>query len=452
MKKPIASVVIPVYNGEKYILETIESVKRQTYDNVEIIVVDDGSIDRTRDLAENAVSIYVHQDNKGVAAARNVGIEAATGEYLAFIDADDKWDEKKLEKQIDFMESNPQISYTFTNHTLFLDNGMKEFPEWIRKEYEENEMTGYIPSALVVRREAFDQIGSFNETFKTGEDSEWFLRARDLGFKMAVIPENLLLKRIHGNNLTSNAATIKINLMKAVKSSIMLRKQTRTSVVIPVYNGEKYLGEAVESILNQHFKPCEIIVVDDGSTDGTEAICKVYGDKIIYLKQANQGAAAARNLGVDKASGTYLAFLDADDLWTANRLRDGITGMLKPDSADILFGMSEEFYSPDTDEAFRKRYKCSQKPMKGIHPDTMLIKREAFLKVGYFSTEYATGEFIEWFTRAEATGLSHRIFPFVHMKRRIHYTNHGIVHKANTSDYAKIVKEMLKRKREMNHD
>ena len=452
MKKPIASVIIPVYNGEKYIMETIDSVKQQTYPHVEIIVVDDGSTDRTRELAEPAVSLYIHQKNKGVAAARNTGIQVATGDYLAFIDADDKWDETKLEKQIDFMEANPQVSYSFTNHTLFLDENMEIFPEWIRPDYKENELTGYIPSSLVVRRGDFEKIGAFNEALKTGEDSDWFLRARDFGFKMAVIPENLLLKRIHGNNLSGNTATTKMNLMKAVKFSIMRRNRNRISVVIPVYNGEKYLSEAVESVLNQHFPPFEIIVVDDGSTDGTEAVCKTFSDKIIYLKQENQGAAAARNLGVNKATGTYLAFLDADDIWSANRLRDGITSITKEGAPPIFFGMTEEFYSPETDEAFRSRYKCAEKPVKGIHPGTMLIKREDFLKVGSFTTEYTTGEFIDWFKRAEMAGLSHYVSPAVHMKRRIHYANHGIIHKENNADYLKIIKKMLKQKRESGHE
>lgn len=219
------------------------------------------------------------------------------------------------------------------------------------------------------------------------------------------------------------------------------------SVVIPVFNGEKYLAEAIQSVLNQTVPPSEIIVIDDGSTDHTAAVCRDFGDQIHYLKQENQGAAAARNLGIKEAAGTYLAFLDADDLWMPTRLQEGLSRIEENDSPGILFGMIEEFYSPETDESFRNRYKCAAAPVKGIHPGTMLIRCEDFLHVGPFSIEFKTGEFIEWFKRAEMAGFTHEVSANVQMKRRIHYTNHGIVHKNSQSDYAKIVMKMLKEKR-----
>jgi len=219
------------------------------------------------------------------------------------------------------------------------------------------------------------------------------------------------------------------------------------SVIIPVYNGEKYLAEAIKSVLDQTFPASQVIVVDDGSTDNTAEVCKEFSGKIHYMKQENQGAAAARNLGIQEATGTYLAFLDADDIWTPTRLQEGIENMAVDSSPDIFFGMIKEFYSPETDAAFRNRYKCATAPVKGIHPGTMLIRREDFLKVGSFTTEFKTGEFIEWFKRAELAGFSHRVLPNIQMKRRIHYTNHGIVHKNSQGDYAKIVMKMLKEKR-----
>jgi glycosyltransferase involved in cell wall biosynthesis len=452
MKNPKVSVVIPVYNGEAYITETIESVKNQTYDNMEIIVVDDGSTDQTPSLVKGEISLYIRQENRGVAAARNKGIDAATGEYLAFIDADDKWDAKKLEIQIGFMEEHPHISYTFTNHVRYLTDELNEFPKWAREEGQNKELTGYIPSSLVVRRTDFDKIGYFDEGFRTGEDTEWFLRARDFGFQMAVIPENLLLKRVHSSNLTSNTAAVKPNLLKAFGQSMKRRKHNRISVVMPVYNGAKYLKEAVESILNQYFKPYEIIVVDDGSTDATEEICKDFGDQIRYFKQEHQGSGAARNLGVSKATGNYLAFLDADDLWIPIWLRDGIAALAKPNTADIVFGMMVEFYSPETDEAFRKQFKCDAEPKKGLHPGNMLIKRSDFLKVGNFNTEYESGVTVDWISRIGPNGLTYQVLPGLHMKRRIHYSNNGIVHKDKRANYAKIIKERLKRKREENHE
>lgn len=452
MINPKVSVVIPLYNGESYILETIESIRNQTYDNIEIIIVDDGSTDRSSFLIEGKVSKYIRQENRGVASARNRGIDAATGEYLAFIDADDKWDLRKLEVQIGFMEAHPEISYTFTNHVRYLTVELDEFPEWMREEGKNKELAGYIPSSLVVRKADFEKIGYFNEDFRNGEDTEWFLRARDFGFQMTVIPENLLMKRVHSNNLTSNTMAVKLNLIKAFELSIKRRKQSRISVVIPVYNGEKYLKESVESVLNQYLKPHEIIVVDDGSTDSTAEICKSFGDKIRYFRQEHQGSGAARNLGVSNATGNYLAFLDADDLWSKEWLRDGITAMANENSTDIVFGMMVEFYSPDTDEAFRKRFKCAEEPRNAIHPGCMLIKRSDFMKVGNFNTKYESGVTVDWLSRLAPKGLTYRVLPGLHMKRRIHYSNNGIVHKDKRSNYAEIIKERLMKMREENHE
>ena len=452
MNKPKVSVVIPVYNGEKYILETIKSVQDQTYDNVEVIVVDDGSTDTTFSLVKNQVSVAIQQENAGVAAARNVGIAKATGGYLAFIDADDKWDPRKLEIQIAYMEEHPEVSYTFTNHIRFLDDTLDTFPEWSREEGQNKELTGYIPSSLVVRRNDFDKIGPFNESFRNGEDTEWFLRARDLGFTMAVIPENLLLKRIHTSNLTSNTAAVRPNLLKAFGLSMKRRKQNRISVIIPVYNGEKYLKDAIKSALNQTFKPYEVIVVNDGSTDGTEKICKEFKDQIKIFTQDHQGSGAARNLGVEKAKGNYLAFLDADDIWTEIHLRDGIAALAKPDSSDLVFGMMEEFYSPETDQAFRDQYACRSQPFQGLSPGTLLIKKSDFQKIGYFSTNFESGVTVEWLSRMETSPLTYQVLPDLHLKRRIHYTNNGILHKDQRSNYAKIVKESIQRKRDIKHE
>ena len=87
------------------------------------------------------------------------------------------------------------------------------------------------------------------------------------------------------------------------------------SCIVPVYNGERYLRQALDSILTQTYRPLEIIVADDGSTDGTAAVVTRYGDQIHYIRQDNSGAPAVRNLGLRVAHGEFVAFLDADDLW-----------------------------------------------------------------------------------------------------------------------------------------
>jgi glycosyltransferase involved in cell wall biosynthesis len=454
LNNPKVSVIIPVYNGEKFLEEAIKSVLNQDYDHLECIVVDDGSTDESASIAKKFERvIYLRQDNTGVASARNRGVQRASGEYLAFLDADDIWDINKLETQINYMEENPDIDYSVTRHRLFLAEGLKELPPWVRKNHYEKEMVAYIPSALIVRRSAFEIVGNFDESYRIADDSDWFMRARDAGIKLGFVGKNLLYKRVHSQCLTSQIDVTQKEMMKSIKASLQRTKSVdKVSVIVPVYNGDKYLREALDSVLNQSVRPFEVLVIDDGSTDTTAEIARQYGERIHYIRRNNGGAAAARNDGVKSAVGNYIAFLDADDYWDKQKLALQLREIKKPGAANMIFGMVSQFYSPETDENFRQQYQCPSQPTKGAHCGIMLMKREDFLKVGFFSTEYKTGEFIEWYQRAKEAGMTLAFLPDILMHRRIHPLNHGIVQKQHTHDFARVVKEMLLRKRKKEAD
>jgi glycosyltransferase involved in cell wall biosynthesis len=448
------SVIIPVYNGDKFLEEAIKSVLNQTYAHLECLVVDDGSTDSSAAIAKRFDKIiYLRQDNAGVAAARNRGVRNASGEYLAFLDADDLWDHKKLTHQINYMDENPDLGYSFTKHSLFLAEGVSERPAWVRTGHYEQDMTAYIPSALVVRKSVFEAMGGFDENYPIGEDSDWFLRARDAGIKFGIVREVLLYKRVHPQCLSSQTQLSRKYLLKSIKASLQRTRSADTvSVIMPVYNGKKYLREALDSALGQSIKPFEVLVIDDGSTDGTKKVAEQYGDQICYIRRSNGGAAIARNDGIKSARGKYIAYLDADDYWDKHKLELQLREIKKPDAPNMIFGMISQFYSPETEENFRQRYKCSSQPVSGAHLGTMLMKREDFLKVGFFSTEYKTGEFIEWYQRAREAGMTSAFLPDVLMYRRIHPLNHGIVQKRQADDYVRIVKEMLLRRRKKHSD
>ncbi|MGB5219263.1 MAG: glycosyltransferase family A protein, partial [Smithella sp.] len=226
----------------------------------------------------------------------------------------------------------------------------------------------------------------------------------------------------------------------------------KISVIIPVYNGEKYLDEALQSVLNQSVKPFEILIVDDCSTDRTAEIAQRYGDSIRYIRRETNGGAAARNDGVKSATGDCIAFLDADDYWDKNKLELQLREMKKHNAPDMIFGMSAHFFSPETGDDFRRTYYCPEEPVKGFHPGLMLIKRNNFLKAGYFSTKYKTGEFIEWYQRALEAEMTSYVLPDVLMYRRIHPLNHGIVEKNQNDDYARIAKDVIMRRRKKEAD
>jgi glycosyltransferase involved in cell wall biosynthesis len=118
------------------------------------------------------------------------------------------------------------------------------------------------------------------------------------------------------------------------------------SCIVPVFNGERYLGEAIDSILAQTYRPVEIIVVDDGSTDGTAAVAARYGDRIRYVRQNNGGAPTARNLGLSVAMGEFVAFLDSDDLWHPEKLQRQMACFEARADLDLCVTHLQRFWVP----------------------------------------------------------------------------------------------------------
>ena len=219
------------------------------------------------------------------------------------------------------------------------------------------------------------------------------------------------------------------------------------SVIIPVYNGEAYLAEAIESVLRQTYRPIKLIVVDDGSTDGSAEVAQRFLE-VRYCFQPQSGAAAARNRGTSLAQGTFLAFLDADDLWTSQKLTRQLAVFENNPALDMLFAQVKPFHSPELDEETKKRLPIPAHIMPGYHPGTMLIKRDAFFRVGQFEPRWRVGEFIDWYAKAMELGLKSQMLPEVLMKRRLHTTSLGTRERKSQTDYLRILKAALDRRRQ----
>lgn len=218
------------------------------------------------------------------------------------------------------------------------------------------------------------------------------------------------------------------------------------SIILPVYNGEAYLAEAIESMLNQKYKPIEIIVVDDGSTDKGAEIIKRYSE-LKYFFQTNKGTASARNLGIQKANSSFLAFLDQDDLWVEKKLELQVKAFMRNPETDIVFGHIKQFLSPDIDESLKQKIFCPSLPMPGYLPSAMLIKKEAFLKVGLFDSAWQIGEWANWYVRASELKLRIAMLPELVALRRIHANNKGVLQRQSITEYARILKASLDRRR-----
>ncbi len=225
--RPLVSVIIPVHNGATYLRAALESVFAQTYSSFEVIVVDDGSTDDSGVIAQSFPEVrYIHQENQGVAAARNCGVEATRGEFFAFLDQDDLWTPEKLKLQVDYLLTHPDAGYTLTHQKYFLDPGAT-LPAWFRKELLDSVHTGWVLGTMVVRRGVFEQVGNFATGYAAANDSDWFFRAKAAGMAMEVVPELLLLKRIHGANESRHAKEVLSELRKVVKSSLERQRSAR---------------------------------------------------------------------------------------------------------------------------------------------------------------------------------------------------------------------------------
>jgi glycosyltransferase involved in cell wall biosynthesis len=219
------------------------------------------------------------------------------------------------------------------------------------------------------------------------------------------------------------------------------------SVVIPAYDAERYLCEAIESVLRQTHPPLELIVVDDGSSDRTSEIALGFGGSVQCVRQSHAGVGAALNRGIAMSRGALLAFLDADDLWTEDKLALQLDALERAPELDIVFGYVRTFHSPELTAEQRSRIELQEKPIPGIYKGTMLIRREAFLQVGPFATQWKLGDFVEWYARAVDTALTSSMLPEVVAHRRLHLTNTGIRDHDSRSDYVRILKRVLDRRK-----
>ncbi|HMQ05895.1 MAG TPA: glycosyltransferase family A protein [Saprospiraceae bacterium] len=221
--------------------------------------------------------------------------------------------------------------------------------------------------------------------------------------------------------------------------------ESRISVIIPVYNAERYIEECIRSVVNQTFTPWEIIVIDDGSNDKSVEKVKSHNRQITIISQENRGAGSARNAGIRIAKGDFLAFLDADDVWLPDTLENQINRLIENTSLDMVFGAVEQFYSPDVYPHEKPGIHHEMYPPRGFVPGAMLINRESFLRVGLFNESLVLGEFIDWFAKAREVGLRFTVSSHIVMRRRIHDKNTGILHKMNRKDYTSIIREKLLR-------
>lgn len=381
---PKVSIIIPVYNGSNYLREAIDSALNQTYKNIEILVINDGSSDRgeTEDICKSYGDKirYFNKVNGGAASALNMGVAKMEGEYFSWLSHDDIYYPEKVEVQIDYLSEqenrdvilycNYELINEKSQHTSFVEFNHEMLVE--KPEY--SLLRGCVNGiTLLIPKKAFKKHGNFNESLKCTQDYDLWRRFSET-FQFVHLPIIITKTRIHAEqdsnkhpNVITEGDELWISMMENTPNerkrelegslysfyrgmSLHLAKspykgalevadmkmeeisekakneidKIKVSVIIPFYNRIQSLLETLDSVVNQTHINLEILLINDASTADKGPIEKYIKKddriKLITLTK-NRGPATARNVGIKKATGEYIAFLDSDDLFSIDKIQ-----------------------------------------------------------------------------------------------------------------------------------
>lgn len=386
---PKVSVVIPCYNYGRYLTDAVESVVNQTYQDFEIIIVNDGSTDNTKLVAESLIESYknynivlLNQTNSGQPAiTRNHGIAESKGKYILCLDADDKIAPTMIEECVKVLENDASVAIAYTDRMDF--DGIDKVVQAGDYNFEKLKYENHISYCALYRREVWEQVGGYRTNVKGCEDWDFWVAAGIKSYFGKKIPKPLFQYRRHDTGvfqsvqgrLHESQAQIILNNTEAYSSEeIKNAKQildaiaewksqtkSKVSVIIPTYNRPEQLAKAIDSVLMQTFRDFEIIVINDGGIDVKNLIDDLNIEKnIIYLHHAiNRGLPAARNTGIRIARGKYIAYLDDDDTFYPEHLKT-LVDFLETSDSKIAYT-----------DAYRAIYKT-------VNGNNVLTRKEIF--------------------------------------------------------------------------
>lgn len=407
-KNPKVSIIIPVYRGKEFMREAIDSALNQTYENIEIIVVNDGSDDNgeTRKIALSYGEKikYFEKENGGVSTALNLALEKMSGDYFSWLSHDDRYYPEKIESQINYLRNYDEKTILYSDYDL-MDENSSIFAKNILNHKELNKkmefalLRGAINGiTLLIPRNAFLECGNFREDLRCTQDYElWYRMMKKYKFvhqdcilattrlhknqtgntSPKVVSENNILWKdlIEGfdddtkNRLCGSVYNYYYEMREFIKTTnfedvlvyldVILNKYDEefkkiaedilVSVVIPVCDNQSEFDNAIKSVLNQTHKNLEIIVVDD-SINSKINVKKFKSSKIKYYKnKEHSGASFSRNFGINVSNGNYIAFLDSDDLFLSNKVECQLLDILKR-NGDFSYTSYLRKYSDNTEE------------------------------------------------------------------------------------------------------
>jgi len=410
MNCPKISVIVPTHNNGIELRRAIESILSQDALDVqdctvEILIVNDASDEEFKDqltqltLDFEQCRLLNTPFQSGPAAARNVGIRAADGEFIGFLDADDQWPFNKVSILLPYFNDN-SIDVAAGKIQYILQEGQPELH--MKFEDELNRITHVHLGTLLARKSIFEKGLLFDETLTFSEDVDWWFRLREKNINIVIDETTTLFYHVHGNNMSVNKNIGELQLLKILHKSIKRRKANQSSefmpqikdfrvdqadplisIILPLYNGKDLVKKSIDGVFSQTFTNWELIVVDDGSTDGGAAYIESNYPDVKVIRQKNAGVAAARNTGIRHTAGEILAFLDQDDEWSASKLRDQ-WDVLKKDPYCSFVTCNQKFIC---NEGVTLPANFSEKLFeehRSLVPSALLIRKQALLSVNMF--------------------------------------------------------------------
>ena len=336
-----------VFNGKDYVENAIKSVLSQTYANFEFIIVNDGSTDCTAEILakfdDPRIKIITNDQNFGLTKCLNKAISTAKGEFIARMDADDISLPHRLEKQLHFLEKNPD--YALVGSAYYRINEKGAICQLINVLTDDGEIkiglqqqNWFGHGSVMMRRDVFVEMEGYGERFKYAQDYDLWLRISER-YKLANIAEPLYCWRSTENSISREKQKEQRDYAYlAVAESHRRQKKAKehksldpmVSVIVPTFNRPQMLKGALKSILNQTYQNFEIVVVNDGGEDVSD-LGETFRDPRIKYKShpKNRGLAAARNTGIRNASSQYIALLDDDDIFYPEHLQTAVNMLSK---------------------------------------------------------------------------------------------------------------------------
>jgi glycosyltransferase involved in cell wall biosynthesis len=223
----LVTVIVAAYNGERFLSQALESVFSQDYDPFEVVFVDDGSTDGTGEIAQSFPVRYLHQENQGLPAARNAALRVARGELVAFADDDDLLPPSKLTVQARYLSEHPETGCVLGRQEWIVEDGVQA-PE-LKRDPIFGELGGIQLVSAMFRRAVLDGLGGFDPTYRYAEDRDLFVRMRERGVEIEVLPDVVLHKRLHGSNMTMNQPESH-PLLRSLKEKLERERKAGTRV------------------------------------------------------------------------------------------------------------------------------------------------------------------------------------------------------------------------------